>query len=234
MRFAIVDDDLIFADNFKKYITILCDKSNYSVDIKCFKQAEPILEEDQFVKYDIIFLDIEMPEINGIDVAERINKLRGRNAVPYIVFVTSKENMVFEALKKLPYSFVRKSHLEDIDICLTGLCERLILSPTYSIKDGRGVRAIEINNIIRIEKQRNYSIFHTKNGIYTERSSIDEKHKDLAQYHFLRPHIGALINAEHILEYKKDDIKMSDNSIITISRTYKKSFKEELHKWMRR
>ncbi len=234
MRFAIIDDDLLFADNLKKYITTLCNKSNYAVKIKCFEQAEPILEEDQFVKYDIIFLDIEMPEINGIDVAEKINKLRGNSTVPYIVFVTSKENLVFEALKKLPFSFIRKTQLDDVEICLTSLCERLILSPTYSIKDGRGVRTIEIKNIIRIEKQRNYSIFHTKSGIYTERASIDEKYKDLMQYHFLRPHIGALINAEHILEYKKDDIRMSDNSIIKLSRTYKKSFKEELHKWMRR
>lgn len=234
MKFAIIDDDINFAEHLQNRIAFLCDKNNYEVKIKCFEQSGPVLEEDQFVKYDIIFLDIEMPEISGIDVAEKINKLRGDSTVPYIVFVTSKENLVFEALKKLPYSFIRKTQLEDIDTCIKSLCKRLALSPTYSIKDGRGVRTIEIKNIIRIEKQRNYSIFYTKCGIYTERSIIDEKYNDLAQYHFLRPHIGALINAEHIKEYKKDVILMSDNSVITVSRTYKKTFKEELHKWMRR
>lgn len=234
MRFAIIDDDINFAELLQNKITLLCNKNNYEVKIKCFSEAEPVLEEDQFIKYDIIFLDIEMPEVNGIDVAEKINRLRGNSDIPYIIFVTSKDNMVFEALKVLPYSFVRKSQLEDIEVCVNSLCKRLNLSPTYSIKDGRGIRSIEIKNIIRIEKQRNYTIFHTKGGIYTERSSIDEKHKDLSQYHFLRPHIGYLINAEHIVEYKKDDVRMSDNSIIAISRTYKKSFKEELHKWMRR
>lgn len=234
MRFAIIDDDINFAELLRNKITSLCSKNNYEVNIKCFSKAEPVLEEDHFIKYDIIFLDIEMPDINGIDVAEKINRLRGDSAVPYIIFVTSKDNLVFEALNKLPYSFVRKSQLEDIKICVNSLCKRLALSPTYSIKDGRGIRTIEIKNIIRIEKQRNYSIFHTKSGIYTERSGIDEKHKDLAQYHFLRPHIGSLVNVEHIAEYKRDAVIMSDNSIITVSRTYKKSFKEELHKWMRR
>lgn len=234
MRFAIIDDDINFAELLQSKIALLCDKNNYEVKIKCFAEAESVLDEDQFIKYDIIFLDIEMPEISGIEVAERINHLRGDSDVPYIIFVTSKDNMVFEALKKLPYSFIRKSQLEDLDVCVKSLCKRLSLSPTYSIKDGRGIRTIEVKNIIRIEKQRNYTLFHTKSGIFTERSSIDEKYKDLSQYHFMRPHIGSLVNAEHILEYEKDNIRMSDNSIIAISRTYKKSFKEELHKWMRR
>lgn len=234
MRFAIVDDDIIFAENLKRHIILLCEKNEYNVKIKCFNEANSILEEDQFVKYDIIFLDIEMPEINGIDIAERINKIRGENIVPYIVFVTSKEHLVFEALKKLPYSFIRKSQLSDIEQCLTSLCKRLSVSPTYSIKDGRGIRTIEIKDIIKVDKQRNYTVFHTKHGIYTERSCIDEKYKDLVQYNFLRPHIGALVNAEHIKEFNKDEITMSDGSIIAISRSYKKAFKEALHKWMRR
>lgn len=234
LRFAIVDDDIYFAENLKQHIIMLCNQNQYNVEIKCFQQAGSILEEDQFVKYDIIFLDIEMPEINGIDIADRINKLRGENLVPYIVFVTSKEHLVFEALKKIPYSFVRKSQLSDIEQSLTSLCKRLSISPTYPIKDGRGIRAIEIKNIIRVDKQRNYTVFHTKSGIYTERSCIDDKHKDLAPYNFLRPHIGALVNILHIKEFQKDVITMSDGSIIPISRTYKKVFKEELRKWMMR
>lgn len=234
LRFAIVDDDIFFADNLKRNIMLLCEKNQFDVKIKCFNEANLILEEDQFVKYDIIFLDIEMPQINGIDIADRINRLRGENLIPYIVFVTSKEHLVFDALKKLPYSFIRKSQISDIEPCLSSLCKRLSISPTYSIKDGRGIRAIEIKSIIRVDKQRNYTIFHTKNEIYAERSCIDDKYKDLAQYHFLRPHIGALVNIIHIKECKKDDIIMSDGSIISVSRSYKKTFKEELHKWMMR
>ncbi len=234
MNFAIIDDDVKFAEQLYNRITHLCFKSGYNAIVSCFSEAEPVFEENRFESFDIIFLDIEMPEPNGIKVAEKINALRKNSPVPYIVFVTSKDNLVFEALKTLPYSFVRKSELDDIDLCINSLCKRLTYTPTYSIKDGRNVKTIEINDIIRIEKFKNYTVFYTNSETYTERTNIEQKHKDLAKYHFLRPNIGSLVNAEHILECKNDSIIMSDKTTIIISRSYKKAFKEELHKWMRR
>lgn len=234
LKFAIVDDDIVFSEELKHYIMQSCEMNGYDADVECFDIANSILEENLFEKFDIVFLDIEMPQINGIDIADRINTLRGDNIVPYIVFVTSKEHLVFDALKKFPFSFVRKSQLSDLDGCLMNLCKRLSASPIYSIKDGRGIRMLEIKNIIRVDKQRNYTVFYTKNGVFTERSSIDEKYKDLARCNFLRPHIGALINANHIKECKNEEITMSDGSIVAISRAYRKSFKEEFHKWMMR
>lgn len=232
MKFAIIDDDLIFAKDLYKYILSICGDKDITPSVKTFNPDEAVKNLSSLINFDVIFLDIEMPEISGTDLAEKINLLRGTNSTPYIIFVTGKDNLVFEALKKLPYSFVRKSHLEDIDICIETLSKKISATPMYNIKIGRDIKSLEIKNIIYLEKKGNYTAFYTTEGIFRERAIIDDKQKDLKEHGFLRPHIGYLVNAAHITEFSGSFVGLSCGKEVTISRNYKKSLKEEFNEWM--
>lgn len=232
MNFAIVDDDRIFAKQLASRVVAVCRENSIVSSVEYFENPDEILIDEKFTKFHIVFMDIEMPGMNGIEAVQEINRLRVSDASPYIVFVTAQDNMVFEALRQFPYSFVRKSSIQDVDECILNISHRVESAPTYSVKKGRGVKVLELSRIVYLEKQGNYVTFHTLDGDYQERSSIDKKYFDLMPFGFIRPHIGCLVNASHITEFNSSDLVLSDGTRINLSRSYKKECKEKFQEWM--
>lgn len=232
MNFAIIDDDKVFAENLSDHIIGFCNSETIGCSVTALNPKQIFTSDTELLTYDVIFLDIEMPQIGGIDLAHKINQIKGSKEKPYIVFVTARDNLVFEALRAFPYSFIRKSHIEEINTCIHNLYTKLCSTPTYKIKAGREIKTLAIKSIIYLEKQGNYTAFHTGSGIFMERSTIDEKYKDLQEYGFLRPHIGYLVNADHVTEFTGSSLTLSCKKEISVSRNYKHSFKTEFNEWL--
>lgn len=232
MNFAIVDDDKIFAKSLQGYISALCEKEGINSSISITDPESLFLGEGAPFIYDIILLDIEMPEIDGIELADKLNSIKPIDGTPYIIFVTARDNLVFDAMQKFPYYFVRKSHLHEIDNCIRNLYAKLRSTPTYTIKTGRDIKIAEVKNIIYLEKRGNYTAFITTAGTFQERSSIDEKQSELCEYGFVRPHIGCLVNAAHITDFTGTSLKLSCDKEISVSRNYKQSVKADFNEWL--
>lgn len=232
MKIAIIDDQQVFLDELKERISTLCKHFNFECEIKCYDSPALIKDEDYLTKFEIILLDIDMPHINGIKLAREINRHRHSQIIPYIIFVSAMDFLVFEALEQFPYSFVRKSHLEDLDKCILNIHNMRKKSPVYSVKMGRTAKLIELDKTMYLEKNGNYVNFYTTEGMYQERSLIDDKYRDLSQYGFIRPHIGAIANANFITEINSNYIRLKNGKEIPISRTYKKEVKEKYYEWL--
>ena len=106
LKIAVVDDEIVFVESLINKITAVCEKLNLKFKIDKYSNGFDILEN--YSKYHLIFLDIEMPSIDGIATAKRINELKSSAEIPFIVYVTSHDELVFDALKSFPYSFIRK------------------------------------------------------------------------------------------------------------------------------
>ncbi len=232
MRIAIVDDDHLFLDKIEKLVATVCDRFEQEYKIKCYESPMLLMDEEDFSSFDIVLLDIDMPGINGIELAGQINKGRRSETVPYIIFVSAMDNLVFDALKQYPYSFVRKSHLDDIEECVTNIHKIRQASPVYAVKVGRATKLIELDKIIYLEKQGNYVNFYTIEEMLQERSLIDNKYKDLVQYGFVRPHVGAVVNARYIANIDSNCLYLTNGKEISISRTYKKEFRAKHQEWL--
>ncbi|MBR3988498.1 MAG: response regulator transcription factor [Clostridia bacterium] len=232
MNFAIIDDDKVFSEKLSDHISEFCNSETISCSVTLMDPQQIFTSDTELLAYDVIFLDIEMPQIGGIELAHKINQLKGSKETPYIVFVTARDNLVFDALQAFPYSFIRKSHITEINACVHNLYTKLCSTPTYKIKSGRDIKTLEIKNILYLEKQGNYTAFITSTGIFLERSVIDDKHKDLQEHGFLRPHIGYLVNATHITGFTGANITLSCGKEINVSRNYKQSFKADFNEWL--
>ena len=173
-----------------------------------------------------------MPAISGIAVASRINELKGSSEKPYIIFVTERDGMVFEALKEQPYSFVRKSSVNDLAPCLKRIESRLNAADTYAIHTAGALNRIPVSEIVYLEKQGNYVVFHTVSSEYRERASLDEKFNDLTGYGFIRIQAGCAVNPRFIRTAETDHVILEDGTKLTVSRTYKKSVRKEFFDWM--
>ena len=97
LKIAVVDDEIVFVESLINKITAVCEKLNLKFKIDKYSNGFDILEN--YSKYHLIFLDIEMPSIDGIATAKRINELKSSAEIPFIVYVTSHDELVFDALK---------------------------------------------------------------------------------------------------------------------------------------
>ena len=175
-----------------------------------------------------------MPLINGIETAKKINELKKDEEFPIFVFVTNKDNLVFTALKQFPYSFIPKSDLADgIEKCIVTVNRKIKeKSIRYPVKVGRSTLFLDPDQIIYIEKEKNYVVFNTKNNQYRERSNIDEKLNDLRSYGFIRTHIGYIVNLKYISKVESNGVILNNGSVIPVSKSYKQSVKELFFDWM--
>ena len=232
MNVLIIDDDRNYHRILEKKVTEICQAADIPLTVNCIDLPYASEEKNRYLHSDVILLDIDMPKISGIELASRINTLKGNTEKPYIIFVTSMDGLVFEALREQPYSFVRKDHLDDLAPCLMRIYEKLQLSDSYTIKVGRDIVSLPIRDLIHLEKSGNYVAFNTVNGEYRERTTIDEKEVDLKPYSFLRPHIGYLVNPAYIAELLPESLRMNNGVIIPVSKRYRKEIKREFYEWM--
>ena len=173
MKLAIIDDEKAFAERLRSYVLTLFAEKHTAVDITVTDNSEFILYNGK--QFDVILLDIEMPSCSGIDLASKLNEKKCIDEKPFIIFVTNRDGLVFDALKQQPFSFVRKSHLDDLKPCfdrLIMLCESDIY---YPIKTGRDIERVALKDIFYLEKQKNYVIYHTARGTIPERTTLDKK-----------------------------------------------------------
>ncbi len=110
VRASICDDDVIVAQKLK--LIIEKEFLSRNIDFMCDIYVDGIkfLENNIESQDELIILDIEMPALNGIEIAEYLKKA-GRNK--NIVFVTNHENLVFRSLQFYPFSFIRKKDIDE-------------------------------------------------------------------------------------------------------------------------
>ena len=96
IRISIVDDEKIFADDYCRELGRLFKKHEVQCEIDTYTDARIFQDMLREKKYDLIFLDIDMPDITGIDLAKEIRKSDSETT---IVFVSFHENFVFEAYR---------------------------------------------------------------------------------------------------------------------------------------
>lgn len=101
------------------------------------------LEEVSEAKYDLIFLDIDMPSISGMQIASELNK-QGSNTT--LIFVSNHSNFVFEAFRYSAYRFIRKNNLlSDTAEAISLFCNALKTKENYVTLDLENKKNIHID-----------------------------------------------------------------------------------------
>lgn len=230
LKIAICDDDEIFAEKLNQLITETCKCNCIDEKTEIFSDGQLLLKKVN--EFHLIFLDIEMPSMDGISVAEKLNQ--GRTCdIPYIVFVSGYDYLVFKALRSYPYSFIRKKDAEeDLEKCILKVSEKIASrNISVTIRSGRNDIIINARDIVYLEKQKNYVIYHTSGQDYTVRGNIDTEYEKLKCLGFLRPHIGYIVNNEFIMSISAGEIILKDNIFIPISKKYS-NVREDYFKWL--
>ncbi len=176
---------------------------------------------------DLYFIDIDMPSINGIEIAERLEEIQENTLV---IFYSYREDLVFESHKVNSLYFVRKAHLENDLIIAMNKVSKIIAKKSRKIKvEGKEVALI---NIMYIKNDKNYVNYYLDNGTILEtRDSIKSLYKQLEQYHFLLIYHGILVNAYYIHKIDKEWCRCVLKNKCELEISYRK-FKKVKDKYM--
>ena len=133
MQIAICDDDQTFRNEIEDFLTEYKRKHLLCIDTFEFSTGRELLESEE--SFDMVFLDYQMPGIDGLDTAR---KLRKRNNVCSIVFVTNYPDFVYDSFEVNPYRFfpkpVDKNKLNNL--MNSFIAHQKSLAPIIVINDG--------------------------------------------------------------------------------------------------
>lgn len=236
LKFYICDDNYDFIDKIKKQIGISI-KEKRKYDISTFDNGKELLKrfDDEFP--DVVLLDIDMPEMNGFEVASLLQK---RKDDILIVFITSHEDKVYQSYEYHPFWFVRKSHMHDLSIVIPKLLRKIDSEEekkrlTFNLKTENCTIELDINTVIYIESFKNDIIIHDRVlGAKQIRCKITEAEKQLYPMNIIRIQNGILVNCRYISKITSREVILTDNTKLGLSRTKIDYVKEEYQNFVRR
>jgi DNA-binding LytR/AlgR family response regulator len=184
--------------------------------------------------FEVIFLDIDMPYINGIEVADSIRTI---NSNMVIIFVTNKENLVFKSIKYSPFRFIRKSNLDDdIQELFVALEEKINFdSMEYAVIVNGRTKYLSVSNILYFESFRHEIVAHYCDGTtYDTKENLSILAKKFEKHGFIRVHRSYLVNYRNIYVINQVDLKLDTGEIIPISRLKRQEILAKYQVFLRR
>lgn len=234
IRIAICDDDDVIAKELRDILIKYLKDRNQIYDIKLFESEESLITElEEQGNYDILFMDIEVGELNGIEIVKEIRK-----GFPYInvIYITSHSRYVFDVFETGPIGFVRKPF--DIEVIYKYLdiaIDKIDDSEFLVIKSEHGLIKLKIKDIMHIYSVARQVIFIDKNGNeYRTYGKLDSYEKDFSGCsQLMRIHKSHIVNFDYVRKYEKTKVTLYDGNECTISRERKEIVREYVMRLMK-
>lgn len=216
MEICICDDEHNIHNTIKSYIYQF-ETGDLSFDIVDIFSAEELI--NQYAKkttYDIIFLDIEMGKLNGIEAAKTIKKLHSNTI---IIFISNYPHYVFDAFTVEALHFLVKpfSPLDFKNVFDRALNKYNMSNSFISLKWQSERYIIKIDTIKYIEGYKRHITVYTTDGIYESLGKIPDLLKKLSPHGFIRTHQGFLVNMDYIKRFDATDVVLFDDTKVMIS-----------------
>ncbi len=228
---AICDDNIAFSGQLEMMLIKLSKESNIEVDIDVFFSGKEICKKIYIEnkKYDIIFLDIEIGDINGIQVAKLV---REKDQTVLIFFVTSYSNYALDGYEVQPFQFLLKPiKLEILSEYYKRACEKIFSETVYfEYKYQKDYYRILLQDILYFQSKRRVIYIHTVHfGVqkyYDKLNNIEQKLQD-KKIDFWRIHRSLYVNTRYIQCKAYDHVKLVNNEILYISAEHRKEISQK-------
>lgn len=220
MRIAICDDDKVLAENLNKKVEALMHKWSINAKIMEFNDGEDLLYEIETTGiFDIIFLDIEIGKMNGIDIA---SELRNKYFRFTLIFVSQYDNYYRAAFEVQPFWFLDKPVSDEkLELALNKVMDRVMdKEETYDFSFNKVYYKIFVDDIVYFESQKRQVIIHCiDNKIYRcyNKLSVIEKEFNEKNRNFIRINRSLLVNQIYMKTYYYDKIVLYNNEEMGIS-----------------
>jgi len=231
IHIAICDDEKYISDNIKAFASDFFRKKNREIHLCTFLGGEELLAYDGQI--DILFLDIQMKGMDGIETARKLraDKFRG-----FLIFITVLKEMVFQSFEVQAYDYLVKP-VEEKQFEKT--MERLYASMQNASEDsllvqkGYEGRIIPKDEIIFCEIIDRKIYLNLASGEVVDYYERIENLETKLGSHFFRCHRSYLINLKHLKGYKNGTAYMDNGKEVPVSRLRSREFSGVVLQYMK-
>ena len=220
---GICDDEKAYRDHIKTLCGSFLDTQNQERQFMEFTSGEEVLSY-QGDKIHLLFLDIEMPGMDGLEVME---KVRGNELIWRIVFVTSHKELKWETIDLKTLAFLEKPvDRIGVETCLKTVIRENGENIDVSLKTVDGDCYLKLDQILFIQAQGNYVSVYSKKDEITGYDSIKTMEAQMRGTTMLRTHKSYLANLQYVQKMSGVALQMTNGCSVPIGRKYYQSVKE--------
>jgi len=230
-RIAIGDDDPVFLRELEDTVRACLTSDGLEwyedFEIAAFQRPEALmdalLESGEDVQ--LLLLDIEFGEANGLDIAAR---LRGQCKAFSLIYITTHEDYVFDSFDTRPLNYLLKPlQKEKLAALLREDYRRQAQDDRLYLKSGGKHLSLPFRDIYAVESSQHTVLFHTPQGVVKCSGPLSALAPKLPRWRFCQCHFSYFVNVAHVVQLTRTEAILDNGEKIPVSKRFFKSAFEQ-------
>ncbi len=227
---AVVDDDPKDASMLKECVETYCKTNHHAAMIHVFHDGLDLIRSTE--NHDIVFLDIQMGKLDGLETARFIRKI---NKETILVFVTNMAQFAIKGYEVDALDFILKPvSMASIDYVLDKAMKKLdggSAKASFSLKTSDGTISLSANDITYVEVFDHNLVYHTTKGEYTVRGRLSDVSGKLSPDRFVMCNRSFIVNLRHVSNVTSDYLLIGDTRI-SVSKSHRKELMQRFSSFL--
>lgn len=237
MKIAVCDDNKVMLDFLSRNISECFTSYNIPHDISEYACGKEFVLQHEKKPFDVVFLDIKMPDIDGFEAAKRIRRISEKT---HIIFVTTESGLVYDSFDYHPFYFIPKGKTEILKAKLISVIGKLVEQFNnscvicFDLPHGEK-KYISSDLIVYLTSKSNYLDIVCQSETIHIRRKLHDILNELPQKSFARIHNRFVVNMRCIGRIDNTRLKviLIDEEELDISRSYKAEFSKKYNIFLR-
>ena len=237
VRVGLCDDEPVLLGKLNGFVADCYAKNQIFAKVSVFGKAQALLYEiEDGVQFDLLLLDIEMPQMDGMELAGRVKKLLPE---VLIIFITSHMEYVLDAYELSVFRYVPKADLgERLTHALLDAAAmvEVQLRESYIIQNQNRLERIPLQNLFYITHEGKNALLVTdlpvagggKGACYRVRKTLQQIYGELDEKEFLFIDRGCIVNLPKVMSIREDCCILKDGTRLPVSQSRMAELKERL------
>lgn len=218
LQAAICDNEEFFTQKIKSLLADLLKQYEIDAQIEPFVSAQTFLQACETRRYDLVFLDVELGEIDGMNVA---CEMRTTNPDAILVFVSGFVRYAVQGYKVRAFRYLLKQELEEeFPLCIKEVLQEIKRQKqTLSIKTVEGAMVtVRLSDILYLESKNHNVSIHTAGGEYLVHDTLNHLCAQIPSEDFMRIQRSFCVNMRSVVQVKGNTVQLTNKTVLTARR----------------
>lgn len=225
---AICDDEIKICSQIEKIILNFNKKISQIISVEMYTSGEELYKYlKNGTRYDLLLLDIELQLLSGVEIGYKIRN-EMRDDITQIVYISSKDSYAMDLFEVRPLNFLIKPITEEKIVYVIEKAMELSnkLNKFFSYKKNHNYCKRPIKDILYFESIDRQIKMVTIDEVIIFYGSLEKIFLEIEKYLFIYIHKSYVVNYFHVIEFRYQELKMSNKDILPISQSKRKSVRQ--------